>query len=169
MLNQTKAVSPSKNSAMNCSRKHVNILICKREHSQLKCYSQYPWKHHVGKDKQATTHQRQENECPFIAFKSENKTGLFFLLDRFSVDNRFKAPYLQHNSEFKFVEILLVHIFLVKLVTFAFFEHFIFKSIFAPLQPLKNFVACVSLVWKSPAKPAERFRSSCLIRYLYVI
>ena len=42
MLNQTKAVSPSKNSAMNCSRKHVNILICKREHSQLKCYSQYP-------------------------------------------------------------------------------------------------------------------------------
>ena len=42
MLNQTKAVSSSKNCALDWSRKHVNILICKREHSQLKCYSQYP-------------------------------------------------------------------------------------------------------------------------------
>jgi len=169
MLNQAKAVSPSKNSAMICSRKHVNFLICKREHSQLKCYSQYPWKHHVGKDKQATTHQRQENECPFIAFKSENKTGLFFLLNRFSVDNRFKAPYLQHNSEFKFVEILLVHIFLVKLVTFAFSDHFVFKSNFAPLQPLKNSWLAFALSGNLLQNPQKSFQSSCLISYLYVI
>ena len=139
---------------MDCSRKHLNILICKRTLSAKISF---------------TTHQRQENECPFIAFKSENKTGLFFLLDRFSVDNRFKAPYLQHNSEFKFVEILLVHIFLVKLVTFAFSDHFVFKSNFAPLQPLKNSWLAFALSGNLLQNPQKSFQSSCLISYLYVI
>ena len=106
---------------------------------------------------------------PFIAFKSENKTGLFFLLDRFSVDNRFKASYLQHNSEFKFVEILLVHIFLVKLVTFAFSDHFVFKSNFAPLQPLKNSWLAFALSGNLLQNPQKSPQSSCLISYLDVI
>ena len=140
---------------MDWSRKHVNILICKSEHSQLKCYSQYPWKHHVGKDKQATTHQSLRKWMPFYCLQIWQHDWTVFLLDRFSVDNRFKAQYLQHNSEFKFVKILLVHIFLVKLVTFAFSDHFVFKSNFAPLQPLKN--SWLAFALKSSAKPAEKY------------
>ena len=96
-------------------------------------------------------------------------SNLKIRLDRFSVDNRFKALYLQHNSEFKFVEILLVHIFLVKLVNFAFSDHFVFKSNFAPLQPLKNSWLAFALSGNLLQNPQKSFQSSCLISYLYVI